>query len=194
MEVEKLVCPGDKIGTVDTFLPGEGTYIEGSDIYASLVGLCAQENAKNKLGIDIKPTIIVKTEQSVVPQVGDTVLAKVMAIEDRYASLRIICVGSRSVKNQDFVGRLKKSDVRVNEPDSVEMHKCFLPGDIVRCEVLSLGTQKSYYLSTTRQSCGVVLGRNNAGGAQFMTPISWNHVQDPVTKVIEPRKVAGNPR
>jgi len=194
MDAEKLVCPGERLESIEKYQTGEGTYAEGGFIYASLVGLCVVEETKNLLGENVTPTIMVKSETSVVPQAGDTVLAKVTAIEDRYASLKIISVRSRSVKSQEFLGRLKKSDVRLNDPDSVEMHKCFLPGDIVRAEILSLGTQKSYYLSTIRQSCGVVLGRNSTGGDNFMTPISWNHVQDSITKVIEPRKVAGNPR
>lgn len=45
------------------------------------------------------------------------------------------------------------------------MYDCFRPGDIVRCEVLSLGDARSYYLTTARNELGVVYSKGSAGAA-----------------------------
>jgi exosome complex component CSL4 len=43
------------------------------------------------------------------------------------------------------------------------MYACFHPGDIVRAEILSLGDQRSYYLTTAKNDLGVVYAKSVAG-------------------------------
>jgi exosome complex RNA-binding protein Csl4 len=43
------------------------------------------------------------------------------------------------------------------------MYACFRPGDIVRAEILSLGDQRSYYLTTAKNELGVVYAKSVAG-------------------------------
>ncbi len=57
----------------------------------------------------------------------------------------------------------RKEDVRAFDIDSVEIYKCFRPGDVVRAAVISLGDSKSYYLSTARNELGVILANSTAG-------------------------------
>ncbi|GFH17409.1 S1 motif domain-containing protein [Haematococcus lacustris] len=109
-------------------------------------------------------------------------------------------------------------DVRSTEIDKVVLHHCFRPGDIVRAEVLSLGDARSYYLTTAkvggllhithttapglpgvkqqRNELGVVYAKSSAGVP--MVAVGWEAMQCPMTRVLEPRKVAatqpeGNP-
>ncbi len=48
----------------------------------------------------------------------------------------------------------------------VVMYDCFRPGDVVRCEVLSLGDARSYYLTTAKNELGVVYAKSVAGGRE----------------------------
>ena len=64
----------------------------------------------------------------------------------------------------------------------------FRVGDVVRAVVISLGDERSYYLSTARNELGVVMARSEAGNQMF--PISWREFMDPVLGVREGRKVA----
>lgn len=187
--MDECVLPGDKLGSNAEFLAGEGTYCEDGFIYASLMG----KKTVNELPNVEQPYLIVSTGAVSAPQVGDIVLAVVLGIETMYASMQILAVGDRQL-GQDFFGRLKRSDVRLQNADQVEISKCFRPGDLVRAEILSLGTQRSYYLSTTRQSCGVVLGynSNSTGEDAWLRPYSFTQMECPVTGVVEPRKVAGS--
>jgi hypothetical protein len=43
------------------------------------------------------------------------------------------------------------------------MYSCFRPGDLVRAEVISLGDARSYYLSTAKNSLGVVSAKTVNG-------------------------------
>lgn len=70
------------------------------------------------------------------------------------------------------------------------MYKCYRPGDVVKAKVISLGDQRSYYLSTAENSLGVVLAKSRASGHNTMVPIDWERMMCPKTKVIEYRKVA----
>lgn len=54
-------------------------------------------------------------------------------------------------------------DVRAAEIDKVQIASCFRPGDVVKAEVVSLGTSRDYYLSTAQNHLGVVYAKSLAG-------------------------------
>ncbi|KAL6068186.1 Exosome complex component CSL4, partial [Balamuthia mandrillaris] len=118
---------------------------------------------------------------------SSSVSATVIRVNPRFASVDILCVGSKALK-ETFRGIIRTQDVRATEVDKVEIYKSFRPGDIVRAEVISLGDSRSYYLSTAKNELGVVFATSMAGST--MIPISWNQMQCPKTKVVESRKVA----
>ena len=105
----------------------------------------------------------------------------------RMAYLRILCVNGKVVSTS-FKGTIKKEHVRAFEIDKVVMYQSFRIGDIVRARVISLGDQRSYYLSTDRNELGVVLATSSEGNV--MVPVSWELMQDPETQKVEYRKVA----
>lgn len=64
----------------------------------------------------------------------------------------------------------------------------FSVGDVVRAEVISLGDERSYYLTTARNELGVVLAWSEQGAV--MMPVSWREVVDVGSGRRCPRKVA----
>lgn len=68
------------------------------------------------------------------------------------------------------------------------MYKCFLPGDVVRAKVISLGDSRSFYLSTAENELGVILAKSLGGNT--MVPLDWERMVDPRTEQIEFRKCA----
>lgn len=67
-------------------------------------------------------------------------------------------------------------DVRAAEIDKVQIASCFRPGDVVKAEVVSLGTSRDYYLSTAQNHLGVVYAKSVAGEAHlicFNSEVSW---------------------
>ena len=59
-------------------------------------------------------------------------------------------------------------DVRAAEIDKVQIASCFRPGDIVKAEVVSLGTSRDYYLSTAQNHLGVVYAKSLAGDCSIL--------------------------
>ena len=91
------------------------------------------------------------------------------------------------------------------------MESCVRPGDVVLAEVrrwrsfglvdlvdarffpyspqvLSLGDSKSYFLTIAKNALGVVFARSEAGHP--MAPVDATHMECPVTRVREGRKIA----
>eukprot|EP01133_Synstelium_polycarpum_P006383 gene6383-7397_t len=136
-----------------------------------------------------KDYIVVSKEKDpgVVPEIGSIVTVQVLRINPRLASVAILCVGEKALK-ETFNGVIRVQDVRATEIDKVEIYKSFRPGDIVLAQVISLGDSRSYYLSTAKNELGVVFAQSVAGAT--MIPISWNMMQCPKTKTKEHRKVA----
>ncbi|KAL6047681.1 Exosome complex component CSL4, variant 2 [Balamuthia mandrillaris] len=216
-EEQSLVTPGQVLGAVGEYKAGPGTFVKGPSIIASVVGFkrISEERTEDevsfsktkdlrsilvfffclillRLTIEKKkelPVLLVTKEKepAVVPQIGSVVTAKVIRVNPRFASVDILCVGSKALK-ETFRGIIRTQDVRATEVDKVEIYKSFRPGDIVRAEVISLGDSRSYYLSTAKNELGVVFATSMAGST--MIPISWNQMQCPKTKVVESRKVA----
>lgn len=127
------------------------------------------------------------SKASAVPKVGAVVIARVTKITARQAYAEIVSVDG-AVAPQPFKAVLRKVDVREFEVDKIAMEEAFLPGDVIRAEVLSLGDARSYFISTARAELGVVHSLSEVG--EPMVPVSWEEMECPVTKVRVKRKVA----
>lgn len=68
------------------------------------------------------------------------------------------------------------------------MNEMFRVGDIVKASVISLGDERSYYISTAGNEFGVIIARSEVGNP--MVPASWKEMKDTITGKGETRKVA----
>lgn len=68
------------------------------------------------------------------------------------------------------------------------METCFLPGDVVKAEVISLGDRRNYMLSTAKCDLGVTHATSISGND--LQPCSYSEMVDAVTGEKESRKVA----
>ncbi|GMG99883.1 hypothetical protein Nepgr_001723 [Nepenthes gracilis] len=190
MEEGEVVTPGEVLGKASELRAGKGAYVspETNLVYASLTGrrsILSPAPDSN----DQRPIVEITGHKahSVVPEPGCTVIARVKKVMAKTASVDIMCVDAKSVREK-FTGIIRQQDVRATEIDKVDMHTSFRVGDIVRASVLSLGDARAYYLSTAKNELGVVSARSAAGA--IMIPISWTEMQCPLTGQIEKRKVA----
>jgi len=143
----RLVMPGDKIGVIEEFIPGYGTYVVDGIIYASNVGYLSID-PKSRVA-SIQPA----SQRAHSPRVGNTVIGHVLGVQTSMALIRIIKV-ERSFLSGFFTGLLHVSDVDVKfTKDILDALK---PGDIIRAKVIS-EVNRSYYLSTKGQNLGVIL-------------------------------------
>jgi exosome complex component CSL4 len=189
--MSSVVCPGDRLRHSSEVLAGPGTYVREADgnVCAALAGVAhlLQPAADSQQRL---PTAEVHRGRAaaVLPQPGSVVLSRVLSVSPRWATCEVVCVNGAAV-DQPFSGIIRQQDVRATEVDKVVLQECFRPGDVVRCSVLSLGDQRSYYLSTASPELGVVYARSASSG-QPLVAVDWTTMRDPVTGSIETRKVA----
>eukprot|EP00747_Dinoflagellata_sp_TGD_P164765 gnl/TRDRNA2_/TRDRNA2_185139_c0_seq1.p1 gnl/TRDRNA2_/TRDRNA2_185139_c0~~gnl/TRDRNA2_/TRDRNA2_185139_c0_seq1.p1 ORF type:complete len:193 (+),score=40.66 gnl/TRDRNA2_/TRDRNA2_185139_c0_seq1:118-696(+) len=179
----RAVAPGQRLGDTDEVLAGKGTYAEGGHIYASVSGELTQSD-------DSTMEVVPNGSESgrCLPEVGSTVVARVLRMTKERADCRVVAVGDVPL-DEKFHGVIRKQDIRFFEVDKLEIQDAFRVGDFVRAQVLSLGDARSYVLSTALSDhLGVVLARSAAGG--LLEPISWNYMRCPKTGGKEKRKVA----
>ncbi|KAJ1745605.1 hypothetical protein LPJ77_004001 [Coemansia sp. RSA 2523] len=177
----ECVTPGRRLGLANELDAGPGTYVRNGMIYASILGTKSTSESLPK------PTVqVTRSAKFAIPTIGSHVLARVLRINPRSASVSIMMVDSTPCK--DFLGTVRVQDIRATEKDSVRVHTSFRPGDVIRAEVISLGDQRSYYLSTAKDEFGVVFAQSVDGNA--MVPVSWEEMQDTKTQCVEKRKCA----
>ncbi|KAF2453241.1 hypothetical protein BDY21DRAFT_403909 [Lineolata rhizophorae] len=197
-----IALPGQRLGTTATHLSGPGTHTDPSGaIIASLAGpiqtTTAGGRGANTSSIADKPTLSIPhpppnptahngASTTVLPRVGDEVLARVTRLQARQATVEMGVGGDDS--GGAFVGIVRAQDVRATEKDKVKVGECFRVGDVIRAVVISLGDQTGYYLSTATNHLGVVMATSEDGNQMY--PISWKEFRDPKTGRTESRKVA----
>lgn len=182
-----VVCPGERLRFAEEFAPGRGTYVRDQHILAAVVGesrvVAAAEGAADRRAV----VEVVRrgsgggggggSEQvggSLIPQVGDVVFARITRINPRLCNAEIVCVNGKAVEDT-FAGVIRSQDVRAAEVDKVDIYDCFLPSDVVRAVVISLGDTRSYYLSTAENELGVVQAKSPFTG-EAMVPVSWQEM------------------
>jgi len=142
----QIVVPGDKLGVIEEFEPGPGTYVEENMIYSSATGRALMDLLNKKV------SVYVGTQVSSFPKVGSIVVGQVSDVQSRQATLRIFQVGNRLISGF-FSGLLHISDV---SPRYIEtMYDVCKAGDIIRARVIS-DKNRVFHLSTRDRDLGVI--------------------------------------
>ena len=142
----QFVAPGNLLGVIEEFTPGQGTYIEEGRIYAKVSG-------RTLLDIQNKTVSVYPLVRGVkVPKIGSTVTGQISNIQNKTASVRIFKIGKDFLSGV-FSGLLYISDISRSYVDSI--HDAFKPGDIVRAKVIS-EKNRTFHLSTIDKNLGVL--------------------------------------
>ncbi|KAF7899742.1 hypothetical protein EAF00_004078 [Botryotinia globosa] len=204
-QISLVAVPGQLLGSSSEYLPGPGTHIHSSNLYASILGPIKTvappkpsypQKRATKITpaapaplstISIERATLTGDKAEILPEVNSTVLCRVTRITPRQATVAILVAGE-TVLEGEWQGLIRVQDVRATEKDKVKIFESFRPGDIVRAVVISLGDQSNYYLSTAKNELGVIMATSEAGNAMY--PVSWKEYKDPETGASESRKVA----
>ena len=184
IDPKQIRLPGDDISISQYNLPPtpEGSHITNHTLRSSLAGTVAQSAIQTPLPRPKLPTIT------------SIVLCRIARLSVRQATVAILSVDGlplASYTDHDdntFNGVIRKQDIRATEKDKVVVAESFSVGDVVRAEVISLGDERNYYLSTARNELGVVMAKMDDGGVGM--PISWREVAEDGTGRRVGRKVA----
>jgi len=184
-----MALPGQILGPIGANAVGTATHIHESNLCASIVGPVNSQASTSKLSP--RPTVsIPRSTGPLLPEVGTVVLGKITRSQAKQANLAILALGSSGehVCDDPLPGLIRQQDIRATEIDKVKVSESFRVGDIVRAVVISLGDERSYYLSTAKNELGVIMATSEWGNQMY--PISWREFQDPTTGLSELRKVA----
>eukprot|EP01068_Selenidium_serpulae_P013836 Selendium_serpulae@DN6015_c0_g1_i1.p1 len=201
-----IVTPGQRLGRVEQYTIGDGTYVVRNYIYASVLGQAHIDNSTDGQ----LPTLSIRTLSGVpsAPRMSSTIIARVLRVQSRVCHCQILFTNvtsnpaaivdeiSRGVHSvnyrvtHSYKAQIRLQDVRQYEVDKVNMLNCFRPNDILRAKVISVGTGV-FLLSTAPLDMGVVIAESAAGGA--LEPISCKWMRCAVSGLLEPRKVARPP-
>jgi exosome complex component CSL4 len=86
----QFVIPGERLGVVEEFMPGSGTYELNGTIYSEVTGYTVRDKL-NKT-VSVNPSV----KRPLVPMDGDTVIGKVVNAQGKMATLSLVKIGDRT--------------------------------------------------------------------------------------------------
>jgi exosome complex component CSL4 len=139
------VLPGDKLGVIEQYLPGVGTYEKEGTIYAHFTGN-ARMDLKNK-----RVTVVPTTRVALLPKEGTTVIASVNHATDKMATLDIWKINERTLQ-KPFTAMLHISSSSPRyERNMADVCKA---GDIIRARVIEIN--RIPQVTTAGRGLGVI--------------------------------------
>lgn len=140
-----VAVPGEKLSVIEEYVAGEGTYEEGGQVFAKLVGEVEVDSKDRKIAVSpIK-------ERAIVPIKGDIVVAQVQSIKEDVANVRILAIEGRSRLAGFFSGVLHVSQAGGKHLRSVG--EALAVADIIRAKVIA--DWPPYQLSIADRDLGV---------------------------------------
>lgn len=177
---ETLVLPGERLGVIEEFVPGRGTYVEDGNIYSAVTGQLQVDRAKRE--IHVKSL----THQPLLPKVGDVVIGKVTNVSEKTMMMRIVQIGDKWLSTS-FTGMMHISD---SSPSYVKtMDDAFKVGDVVRAKVIST-KNREFHLSTQSDNLGVIVAACTRCGAPLT--FSRGRLRCGVCNYFDRRKLASD--
>lgn len=147
--MEKVVVPGEFLGTIEEYVPGQNvTEIDGK-IYASLYGLLHFD--EKHMTVNIKPITSLP-----LLKVGEIVYGVVQELYNDFALVTVVAIEG---VEREIVGGKQDAIIHVSKISDryvEEIGKMFRIGDIVRAKVIK--SKPSLQLTTAEPHLGVVKG------------------------------------
>ncbi len=145
--MKKLVVPGDKLYTIEEFLPGKGTYAyQDGWVRAAQVG----EPVVDML----QRTVVVKQvmKKPYYPSPGDIVVGVIETLSEDIAFINIFSIEGKTSNSTNFTGVLHIS--QASDKFIKTMYEAYRLGDVVRAKVLN--DKSPFQLTTKGPQLGVI--------------------------------------
>jgi exosome complex component CSL4 len=137
------VIPGDKLATIEEFVPGNGTASLDESIVSVVVG-DAEPDMANRV-MNVRP---VHSADSQLPKVGDYVIGRVDSAQPSMAQITIIAIGD-TISDKELSGMLSTRDERRRRTSPIRA------GDTIRAKVVST-KNAIYHLALDDPKTGIV--------------------------------------
>ncbi|MDO5848621.1 MAG: exosome complex RNA-binding protein Csl4 [Methanobrevibacter sp.] len=144
----EFVMPGDKLGIIEQFIPGKGTYDNDGDIESTVLGN-VNINSKMKT-ISVEP----KSGSPATLEVGDKIYGQITDVKPQRANVKIDrLVDTQRDLSLPYMGSIHISKAKEGYLDKIS--DAFRIGDIIKAEVVKI-TGDNVDLSTVSDDCGVL--------------------------------------
>jgi len=143
-----LTLPGEKLGVIEEFSAGDGTYVENGNIYSSIIGKLHLNEGKREL------SICSEGHRLPLPKINDVILGEITSVQDRNLSLKIVQIRDVSIP-EPLTGIMHISDA--GRGYVRKMTDVYQLGDVIRAKVISL-KNREIHLSTQNSDLGVIKG------------------------------------
>lgn len=153
-----FVVPGDRLGVIEEFTSGTGTYIEEGTIHSKITGYTLLD----MLNKEVSVFPLVKTLP--IPRVGSIVTGLVTDVKSKNAVLTIFQVDEKKLSGT-FNGMLHISSVSHGFVEN--MFDVAKPGDVMRAKVIST-KNRSIFLSTVDRNLGILSAICSLCGSNLM--------------------------
>ncbi len=175
---EKFVVPGERLGVIEEFDSGDGTYSENGTIYSLVFGQ-THLDLRNKR-ISIRPL----GKAPLMPIEGDIIIGQITTVQDKMANVRILEINSKP-SQANFTGVMHVSTA---SPDYVgSLNEIFKVGDVLRAKVISI-KNRTYQVATTEPDLGVLYASCSKCGSPLM--VQGSSLGCPSCRNVERRKIA----
>jgi exosome complex component CSL4 len=142
----QFLIPGDRLGVIEEFISGPGTYVEDGIIYSKTIGRLLLDFLNKQVSVYPLSQLIN------LPKIKSIVSGAVSSVQSKRAIMDISQVGKRLL-SKPFTGVLHISDVTTNYVEM--MSDACKPGDILRAKIISDKNQ-TYHLATIDRDLGVI--------------------------------------
>ncbi|MFA4661535.1 exosome complex RNA-binding protein Csl4 [Pyrococcus kukulkanii] len=144
-----FVLPGDYLGVIEEYLPGDGVIVEDGNLYSARAGWVKID--KDKIEISLKPA----SSTPPIPKVGDIVYARVIDVKQQAVLLRMIKIEGRDNRE---IATSKLAGIHISQVKDgfvEDLRNEFKIGDIVRAKVIT-DEKSPIQLTTKDPDLGVV--------------------------------------
>lgn len=174
----QFVVPGERLGVIEEFVPGRGTYEEDGTIYSEAIGLAKIDTVNKTVEIQRK------TKKPLIPEENSTVIGVVTSAQDKLAQVSILEIDQVRV-GTPFSGILHISSSSPRYERT--MKDVCKTGDIVRARIASTKNRVPQ-LTTIGRGLGVVKAYCSQCGQPL---VQRNHLlQCPSCGRVERRKMS----
>jgi len=146
----EIAVPGESIGVIEEFAPGENVYVLDGEIVSKIVGLITKD--MRKLRVDVK-----LCKNPPFPKKDDIIYGFIERIKDVFAVVKIFYIENRNlVLPLAFTGTLHIMNIGGERVGKV--YDVYGYGDIIRAKIL-LNKGPPFLLTTIGRDLGVILAR-----------------------------------
>lgn len=142
----QFVVPGERLGVIEEFVPGHGTYEEKGTIFSEAIGLAIIDTVNKTVKIQRR------TKKPLIPEEDSTVISIVTSTQDKVAQVNILEIDQKRV-GTPFSGILHISSSSPRYERT--MKEVCKTGDIVRAKIVSTRNRVPQ-LTTIGRGLGVV--------------------------------------